>query len=441
VKITLLEVRDYKRVGSIKIEPGARHLIQICGRNRQGKSSLLDALTVAFGGKGEAAAKPVRDGADRADIIVELDDGAIEIHRSFTAAGKHTLDVRNPDGRLGKPQAVLDQLVGARFLDPLKFSRMSEREQRATLLGVVDLGIDLDAMALERGRLYDDRTEVNREVKRLEGATAVEPEYLPAVVDTDALVAELADLRAREDRAAAARKVRDRARAAVMSAKAAGRAAAERLERAQAEVRAATMANDEAGAAIEEALRAGTTAMDAVAVDLAADPGAAIQAQISAIVEAEARNRAAAVAADALARHEKLLSELAERRTASDALTEGMIQIDATVADALAAAAMPIADLGVGSDCLTYCGVPLSQASGAEQLRVSLAIAAALSKELQDVWIKDGSLLDDDSLALLAEFAEAQDLRIWIERVGDGDDDAITIEDGHVAGVEEEGPP
>lgn len=100
--------------------------------------------------------------------------------------------------------------------------------------------------------------------------------------------------------------------------------------------------------------------------------------------------------------------------------------------NALEKAAMPVPGLGFDDDGVTYGGVPLDQASGAEQLRVSLAIAMACSPTLRDIWIKDGSLLDDDSLEALRQLASEKDYRVWVERVGDGDDGALIIEDGAV---------
>jgi hypothetical protein len=47
--------------------------------------------------------------------------------------------------------------------------------------------------------------------------------------------------------------------------------------------------------------------------------------------------------------------------------------------------------------------------------------------------ISDGSLLDSDSLALLAEMATEGDYQIWIEMVDSTGKVGISIEDGAVA--------
>ena len=44
----------------------------------------------------------------------------------------------------------------------------------------------------------------------------------------------------------------------------------------------------------------------------------------------------------------------------------------------------------------------------------------------------DGSLLDEGNLALIAEMAEQSDAQVWVERVGDGKECHVVIEDGKV---------
>jgi hypothetical protein len=77
-------------------------------------------------------------------------------------------------------------------------------------------------------------------------------------------------------------------------------------------------------------------------------------------------------------------------------------------------------------------GIPFKQASGAEQLRASLAMAIALNPKLRVIRIADGSLLDSDNLALVEAAARENDFQVWIEMVGDGDGRGIVIEDGEV---------
>ena len=75
---------------------------------------------------------------------------------------------------------------------------------------------------------------------------------------------------------------------------------------------------------------------------------------------------------------------------------------------------------------------PFDQASDAERLRASCAIAMRGDAKLRVLRVRDGSLLDEDSLRLLSEMAEAEDWQCWVERVDTSGKVGIVIEDGKV---------
>jgi hypothetical protein len=82
--------------------------------------------------------------------------------------------------------------------------------------------------------------------------------------------------------------------------------------------------------------------------------------------------------------------------------------------------------------------VPFAQGSSAEQLRVSVAMGLAMNPRLGVLLIRDASLLDDDSMAIVAEMAATANAQVWLERVGDGAECSVVIEDGSVRGAESE---
>lgn len=132
----------------------------------------------------------------------------------------------------------------------------------------------------------------------------------------------------------------------------------------------------------------------------------------------------------------KALAELKAKTDQANELTEQIERIDAEKAEKLAATPFPIEGLGFSEDGVTFNGIPFSQASAAQQLRVSVAMGAALNPKLRVMLVRDGSLLDPKSLTLLTELADKHDLQVFVERVGSGDASAIIIEDGAVQGAE-----
>ena len=197
----------------------------------------------------------------------------------------------------------------------------------------------------------------------------------------------------------------DDARKAVEDAKAALEVAQKNLDTARSDSRAATQAMNDAGTPMNTAeLGERLEGLEAT--------NAAIRSNNTARAKAAERQRL---------------------REAYESLTKRIQAIDERKAQALAAAVFPVEGLGFDDTDVTYQGVPLSQASSAEQIRVSVAMAMALNPELRVLRIMDGSLLDSDAMeAIRAQVADG-DFQVWIERVGDADDGAVIIEDGQVS--------
>jgi hypothetical protein len=90
--------------------------------------------------------------------------------------------------------------------------------------------------------------------------------------------------------------------------------------------------------------------------------------------------------------------------------------------------------LGLSDDGVTFGGLPFAQASSSEQLRVSVAIGLALNPKLKVLLIRNGNMLDDDSLKAVAAQAEEAGAQVWCEWVTSNPEGvSVMIEDGRVA--------
>ena len=398
MKIVSLITSNVKRLKAVEITPTGE-LVVIGGRNAQGKSSVLDAIWLALGGGAAAKSttRPVRDGEDSASVVLDL--GEFIVTRTWSGT-KTTLTVASPEGaKFSGPQSVLDALVGRLAFDPLEFTRLSAKAQRDALLGLVDLPFDLALLDEERANLFDERTDVGRRGKAIGDIPAEVPDIPAKEVSSADILTEL--WAAREH---------DRA-----------------LEAAAQRVTGARTVREQAAAALEAAVaeeEAATAAFDALPE--APAKVAEIEQRLASVDET---NRAVRANADAREKRTRKESLAAEYQT----LTDKLDWLDKTKADGLAAASFPVPGLGFDETGVTLEGVPFSQASSAEQIRVSLAMAMSLNPRLKVVHIRDGSLLDADSLALIAGIAAERDYQVWIERVGDADEGAVIIEDGEVA--------
>ena len=404
MQIINLQSDNIKRIKAVEITPDGS-IVEITGRNAQGKTSVLDSIAYALGGTKLVPAKPIRDGAKSAQVTVDL--GEIKVVRKFTQKGS-TISVYNKDGKVipGGAQGVLNKMLGDLTFDPPEFTNMKPGDQRETLLGMVDLGFDPDQMELERKELYTDRRDVNRDVKELEALVgAIQP--MPKVPKEEVSVSTLVEnVNIARDIAREVEEINEDLRDAADCISGAKAKIAELTE---------TIANQEAHIKSRRAQRETLTIPDI----------SAIEAQIDG---AEETNRAVRKQQE----RKELNTKLKAKRTATDALTNSIETLDAQKENALADVSFPIAGLGFDEDGVTYKGLALEQASSAEQLRVSLSIAMAANPQIRVILVRDGSLLDSDNMAVIKEMAEGNDYQIWVERVDESGKVGFVIEDGEL---------
>ena len=414
--IVTLMATDFLRLRAVEVEPDADGgLVVIRGRNAQGKSSVLKAIQAAIGGKTKETV-PIRKGAERAEVVVRLEGEGLTmpytVRRTFTPAGQR-LEITTDEGdRKAAPQKILDAFLGDLTFDPLVFSRLAPGAQREVLMHTA--GMDCSGIDAEIDAAREDRMVIGREVRRIEGAAmsaAPPPGDVPdEPVDAQALAQKVVEAKAHnaENR---------RAEADLESLRAGEQAAEGAVDRCRA-------ALAEAEAAHERALNAVQTKEAAVAgvIDVPLEPLEAALAKVNETNELVARKRA----------HAQHQGDLANVRAEHKKAEKAIRDLEETKRRMLADAELPVEGLAVDAEGVIFNGLPLAQASQAEALRVSVAVGMAANPSLKVMLIEDGSLLDDENMALLAELARERDYHIWIERVEDGPG-GVVIEDGMIA--------
>lgn len=425
MKIVKLEMENVKRVRAVEITPTGS-MVVLGGDNAQGKSSILDGIMVAIGGNKYKDVKMVRDGKKKG--FIDLDFGDMQIRRTFTESGGGTLVVTGKDGeKMTSPQSVLSGLIGAVSFDPLSFADAGEKEQGNIIKDLS--GLDLSDMDSRRAEAYDERTMVNRETKRYQ-AELNSLEFNEDVKYETPLSAikVLAEIDANE-------KVRaDYSREYEYS---------ETLVAKIDENTASIATNTNMIADLEkeiEALKKQTgdlhIAYDAnkrmleesnvkqgKLLEKMADPQS-LKDKLATIEDHNKINASNNTYKDQevkILNSVKLSEEYTAKIAAIDAEREALIQ----------SVKMPIAGLSFNSDgLLLYQGIPFSQASSAEKIRVSVAIGIAMNPDLKVLLIRNGSLLDDKNLKMISKMAELKDAQLWVETVGKKDNCSIIMEDG-----------
>lgn len=403
MKIIQLYAENIKRLNNVTITP-TENCIIISGKNENGKSSLLDSIWLALQYRTaiKSNPQPLRKGATNG--VIEVDIGDYIVTRKFTE-NDSTLEIKKPDGsKIPSPQKFLDGLIGDLSFDPWEFSRKTELEQRQVLSDLLFTltggAVDLTSFDTRRKELYDERTELNRDKKRLEAVvsslgttSSVDPATEVDIVDVKNQI-----LKAIENNQNIAKDTAD----------------ADRIKNSIAQLQVEL-------AATELRLK------NANIIDIAP-----LETQIK---EAEKINKRYREVLEI----KKISSELGQINCDIDTLNNKIELLDIEKQEALESANLPIKDIGITADGITIKGnngeeIPYCQASSAKRLKVSTALAMAINPKLRVIRVADGSLLDDDSMAILKEMADKHDFQIWLEFASRNDLDriGIYIEDGFV---------
>lgn len=436
MKIINLQAENLKRLVAVNITPDG-NIVEITGKNGAGKTSILDAIYWGLTGKDGIQSTPIRKGEDHA--IIKLDLGDLKVTRKFKASddGGYTtsIAVESAEGaKFPSPQSMLDALVGSLSFDPLGFVRMKPADQLETLKQFVT-GVDFAAIEKANKADFEERTILNRRAKEARAQADAVPLPGPKLVpiDESELVAQLESAGQKATEIERRKAGRQQAAEKIAAHENEAGNLHERINAINAQI---AYLGKEAAAFAEKATEELRQAQELKEKLSAAEPlpeppdTSAIRARIEA-----ARKHNAAVAEQASAQERLRVAKEAATtaEAAANALTKKMEDRKAAVAKAIADAAMPVPGVAFDDGAVLLDGLPFDQASDAQQLRASIAIASAMNPKLRVIRVRDGSLLDKDSMTLLAEFAQANDMQVWIETVQSGRPGAIVIEDGMVA--------
>lgn len=429
-RIIELQIENVKRLTAVRITPGKKHLVKIGGDNEQGKSSVLDSIAIGLQGADASPEVPLHHGADKASIILRTPE--LVITRTYTERQGWKLVVTNPDGmEARKPQSLIDTLTGKHTFDPASFLKLKPDAQRDALMRV--LGLNFTEEDAQRKQLFDERTHVNRDHGEAESVLANMPAIDASVPDKETSTAdldrELKEAQKVNDAAAKRNQEVSRLATAVTNAKQAATTKQEEIDRVDLDIQRLQRRRRELEtelAAAQSTIESYTASHDQAKKHASEAPRVDIIVIGKKFSELEATNAKVRANLARKAQEKKVKTLAAEAAE----LTASIELLDKRKSDAVAAAKFPVPGLSFTDQGVLFKGFPLAQASTAAGLRLSVAIGCAMNPKLRVMFIRDGSLMDDKSLALLNDLAEEFDAQVWIERVGTKDKTAVIIEDG-----------
>lgn len=417
IKINRLEAENIKRVKAVMIEPTADGLTVIGGNNRQGKSSVLDAIMWALGGNKYRPSEAKRQGSTiPPNIRIVLSNGFI-VERK----GKNgTLKVTDPSGKKSGQQ-VLDEFVEQLALDLPKFLGASDKEKAEILLQILGIGNELAALDKQETELCNERLAIGRIADQKAKYAKEQPYYEDApeeLMSVSELIKQQQEILARN-----------------------GENQKKRDHLAQLQNRCGAL--EDAVAKLAEELAVKRQELDSVLADVDTARKSVKDLQDESTEELEKNiedieeiNRRVRANLD----KEKAEEEAKEYKDQYQALDQKIETVRKSRTSLLKDADLPLEGLSVEEGKLAYKGQKWDNMAGSEQLIVAAAIVRKLNPQCGFVLLDKLEQMDLNTLDEFSRWLEAEGLQAIATRVSTGEECSIIIEDGYVAGQEDGQP-
>lgn len=424
-KIVELRAENFQRIKAVTIKPDGSTVL-ITGRNEQGKSSVLDSIMAALCGKKYCPEKPIRKGQEKAKVTVDM--GEFKVIRTFTGKTDTVKVVRSDGFEAKSPQKMLNSIVGQIAFDPMLFVTQKARDQRETLMKMA--GLDFGDIDEKIAAIKESRTAENADIKRL--GVALDTLSTLDFTDVPDIEVSMTDLTTALSEALA-HNTQYQANVARRRDKAqeCGRTG-DRVTAAQEAVGRLTQQLAAADAALvkEQNLRGTQRAELEKMEQLQLVPTETIQADIESLEDTNQHVRVKL-------NYAKITTELETHKAAFSQLGQDTKDVEAEKMDRLAKAVFPLDGLSVDETGVLFEGIPLAQVNDAKKLEIGVAVSMKLNPKLRVIRLK-GNDFDTASMAVVEKMVADGGYQIWIEKVTDGQDVGFVIEDGMLAGAEED---
>lgn len=412
VTIASLELENVKRVRAVSFDPAPAGLTLLGGKNRQGKTSVLDAICYALGGESYRPSDlQNRDGVATARMDITLSNGLRVVRDGKNAA----LKVTDPAGRKAG-QTLLNSFIEELALNLPKFLNSNSKDKAKTLLRILGIEDQLAALEQEERKLTDERLLAGREADRKAKYADELPEY-PEAPDEPLSGADMSRKLQAALSVNAENEAKRRQAVAIAHDLNNQQAVCDQLraELARAEKVMQKLSND-----LKAAKEAATDLKDVDTSTLDAELEQ-IDVINNKVRTNQEKSRAKDEAEQAKAIYTALNNKVADVRKRRD--------------DLLASVELPLPGLSVEAGELIYNGSKWDCMSGMEKIRVATAIVRKLKPSCGFILLDGLEAFDRDELNKLREWLAGEGLQaIGTKVCEDGAD--IIIEDGMIAGAE-----
>lgn len=401
MKIIQLKIEDLRKIKAFEADFTESGLIQIRGKNRQGKSTILDAVEILFKGKKSIPADIVQHGKTQGKIVGQVGEYIIE----RIVGEKSKLKITNKDGLhvSSKPQAFLDSLVNELTFNPRPFLDKNSDQKLQFLMDL--LNIDFSSIDKSIEKLKNERLFAGRIVKQFGEIPETEKiekvDLIELMQEKEAATEHNNNIRIRKEKNVNLKEKVDRYNEKIKELK-------KMIETS------------------EELIKENKKVLS----DLGQEKD--IQPILDKIAGSEEVNFKAE---QYVKNEEKRIQKDAAKARYSD-FTKDIETLNQEKTKILKSKKMPVDGLELSEEGIFYHGIHSDNWSTSEALKISFELCVSMKPELNAVFIDKGESYDDQGLKDLEKWAKENDIQAFITIVDSGEagevENAIYIEAGEV---------
>ena len=411
MKIIALKIENFKKIIVIDITPKG-NVIVFSGKNKAGKTSAIDSIwsTLQWKAGKKINKSPIRAGEKFADVTITFED--FIVNRKWLEGGHTYLKVTNREGLVySSPQELLDKFIGVISFDISLFVTMTPKEQRDLFLKIAE--VDIDYYDNKIAEVKERRLLKGREVRTLSGAREdITLDDLPKMpIDTS----KLSD---KYDEATELNNKINILNNRIVENDRDIEESKDKIKSLESCIKGASEANIKYNLFLTK----NKTIDTAHIKDEIADAYA-----INKQIEASKRNFIA-----------DMKQQKAQKEYEKD--TEELKSIEDNKSKALANSKMKIKGLSIDDLGVLYNGIPFTQISSSEQIKICMEIGIALKPEFKCIFLRNYTLLDADSKRVVDELSLKYGYQVICEQVVNKKKEGVGfyLEEGEIVDVKTE---
>ena len=438
-----IEGKNFMRLKTVDVTLDSG-VVEITGKNRQGKSTLLKMIE-GLGGKRSMPEEPLTRGQKKGEFKVYLgeDEPQFIAKWTFNDKGNSYLTLESSDDSCGSPAEVLKNLISA-MIDPWTFFNLANGSsaERAKAIEMIRrlMECDFDAQAFVEEMGYDEvetvktivttysdnpldffkafentlteaRKAWNSAVKDLEGSIELLRKDVPMSM-RDAKIVSVRELIAEKDKLNDVKAQHDRFNIGCNALEDEVNALKMRYEAKRDELEAKRQEAEKMPKIDNKRLEEITVELDNM------EEKNEIARKAESLREAE--------------------NKLENKRDKAQQYDDDITRLRETRLEVMDQANMPVDNMTIEDGKIMLNGIPFEQASSAEALGASIDVAVALKPKLKTLVCHNASLLDEESKDVLKAKAKEHDFQMLLEVVRDkAQPGLIFVEDGIAKNAEE----